>query len=93
MTKIYASGNDFVVGLKEYTAITEIIIEGVDRWLDVERIKPKREYTSFALSFGVEVFNFEFLFFCNRVEARVCVEKVGNESKIEFGVACYKGSG
>ena len=91
MPPIYAPGHYFVIGLKKNIAIAEIVKEGVDGWLDVQRVEPKSENTSFTLAFRIEVFDLEFLFFGNRVEARVSVEKISNEGKVEFGVSGYKG--
>lgn len=93
MTEIDTTRNDFIVGLEKYATITKIVVEGVDRWLDIKRIQPKGKDTGFALAFSIEVLNFEFFFFSNRVKARVCVEEIGNESKIKFGVTGYKGCG
>lgn len=91
MSPIYAPGHHFVVGLKENIAIAEIVEEGVDGRLDVQRVEPKGENTSFTLAFRIEVFDLEFLFFGNGVEARVSVEKISNEGEVEFGISGYKG--
>ena len=90
MAPIYATGNHFVVGLKENAAIAEIVEEGVNGRLDVQRVEPEGEDASFTLAFRIEVFDLEFLFFSNRVEAGVSVEKVSNEGEVEFGVSGYK---
>ena len=91
MAPIYAAGNHFVVGLKENAAIAKIIEEGVDGRLDVQRVEPKSENTSFTLAFRIEVFDLEFLFFGNRVETRVSVEKISNEGEVKLWVSSYKG--
>ena len=79
MAPIYAAGNHFVVGLKENISIAEIVEEGVNGRLNVQRVEPESENTSFTLAFRIKVFDLEFLFFGNRVEARVSVEKISNE--------------
>ena len=91
MAPVYAAGEYFVVGLKENIAVAEIVEEGVNSGLDVQRVEPKGENTSFTLAFCIEVFDLEFLLFGNRVEAGVSVEKIGNEGEVEFGVSGYKG--
>ncbi len=91
MAPIYAAGNHFVVGLKENIAIAEIVEKGVNGRLNVQRVEPKGENTSFTLAFRIKVFDLEFLFFGNGIEARVSVEKISNEGKVEFGVSGYKG--
>ena len=90
MAPIYAAGNHFVVGLEEDASIAEIVEKGVNGWLDVQRVKPKGENTSFTLAFRIEIFDLKFLFFGNRVEARVSVEKISNEGEVEFGISSYK---
>lgn len=90
MAPIYAAGNHFVVGLEEDASIAEIVEKGVNGWLDVQRVEPKGENTSFTLAFRIEIFDLKFLFFGNRVEARVSVEKISNEGEVEFGVSSYK---
>lgn len=79
MAPIYAAGNHFVVGLKENIAIAEIVEEGINGRLNIQRVEPKSKNTSFTLAFRIKVFDLEFLFFGNRVEARVSVEKISNE--------------
>ena len=88
-----AAWDDFVVGLEEDGAVAEVVEEGVDGRLDVEGVEPEGEDAGFALAFGVEVFHLELFFFGDRVEARVGVEKVGDEGEVEFRVAGYKGGG
>ena len=90
MAPIYAAGNHFVVGLEEDASIAEIVEKGVNGWLDIQRVEPKGENTSFTLAFRIEIFDLKFLFFGNRVEARVSVEKISNEGEVEFGVSSYK---
>ena len=93
MAPVYAAGNHFVVGLEKNITIVEIVEEGVNGWLDVQRVEPKGENTSLTLAFRIEVFDLEFLFFGNRVEARVSVEKISNEGEVEFGISGYKRRG
>ena len=90
MAPIYAAGDHFVVGLEEDASIAEIVEKGVNGRLDVQRVEPKGENTSFTLAFRIEIFDLKFLFFGNRVEARVSVEKISNEGEVEFGVSSYK---
>ncbi len=91
MAPVYAAWNHFVVGLEENVAIVEIVEEGVNSRLDVQRVEPKGENTSLTLAFRIEVFDLEFLFFGNRVEAGVSVEKISNKGEVEFGVSGYEG--
>ena len=91
MAPVYAAGDYFVVGLKEDAAVAEIIEEGVNSGLNVQRVEPKGENASFTLAFRIEVFDLEFLLFGNRVEAGVSVEKISNEGEVEFGISGYKG--
>ena len=58
MTPIDASGNDFVIGLEENTTISEIIKEGINGWLNIQRVQPQGENTGFSLAFGIEIFDF-----------------------------------
>jgi len=88
-----AAGYDFVVSLQEDATVAEVVKEGVHRRADVEGVEPEGEYASFALAFGVEVFNLEFFFFGDGVEAWVVVEEVGHEGEVEFGVTGYERSG
>lgn len=92
MSPINASRDDFVVSLEEYAAVPKVIEERVDGWLDIERIKPKREDTGFAFTLCVKVFNYELLLFGDGVQARVGIEEVGNKGKVEFGVSGYERS-
>ena len=92
MAPVYAAGDYFVVGLKEDTAVAEVVEEGVYGGLDVQGVEPEGENAGFTLAFRVEVFDLEFLFFGYRVEAGVSVEKISNEGEVEFGVSGYKRS-
>ena len=91
MAPIHAAGNYFVVGLEENVAIAEIVEERVNSGLDVQRVEPKGENTSFTLAFRIEVFHLELLFFGNRVEAGMSIEKISNEGEVELGISGYKG--
>ena len=86
-----AAGDDFIVGLQQDRAIAEIIEERVDGRLHVEGVEPEGKDAGFALAFGVEIFDFELLFFGDGVEAGVGVEKVGDEGEVEFRVAGDEG--
>ncbi len=69
-----AAGDHFVVSLEENAAVAEVVEEGVHCWADIEGVEPEGEDAGFALAFGVEVFDFEFFFFRDGVEAWVGVE-------------------
>lgn len=86
-----AAGEDFVVGLQEHGTVAEVVKEGVDGRLDIQRIKPEGEDAGLALAFGVEVFDLGFFFLGDGVEAGVGVEEVGDESEVEFWVAGDEG--
>ena len=88
-----AAGDDFVVSLEEDAAVAEVVEERVDGRFDVEGVEPKGEDAGFALAFGIEIFDFEFFFFRDGVEAGVSVEKVGDEGEVEFWVAGDQGCG
>ena len=90
MAPINATRDNFIVSLKEYAAVTKIIEERIDSWLNIEGIKPKRKDTSFAFTFRVKIFYFEFLFFRDRIEAWVGVEEIGDEGKVELRISGYE---
>ena len=90
MAPIDASRDDFIVSLEEYAAVPKVIEEGVNGWLDIERVKPKREDTGFAFTLCVKVFYLELLLFSDGVEAWVGIEEVGDKGKVEFRVPSYK---
>ena len=92
MAPVYAAGYYFVVGLEEDAAVAKVVEKGVYGGLDVEGVEPEGKYTGLTLAFRVEVFDLEFLFFGNGIEARVSVEKISNEGEVEFGVSSYKRS-
>ena len=74
MAPINTTRDNFIVSLKEYAAVTKIIEERIDCWLNIERIKPKSKDTSFAFTFCIKIFHFKFLFFGDRIEAWVGIE-------------------
>ena len=90
MAPIDTTRDDFIVSLEKYAAVTKVIKEGIDRWLDIERVEPKREDTGFAFAFGVKVFHFELLLFGDGVEAWVGIEEVGDKGEVEFGIPGYE---
>lgn len=93
MTPVDSAGDDFIVGLQEDGAVAEVVEEGVDGWLDVERVEPEGEDAGFAFAFSVEVFDLLFFFFGDGIETGVGVEEVGDEGEVEFGVTGYEGGG
>lgn len=74
MAPINATRDDFVVSLKEYATVTKVVEEGVNGWLDIERIQPERENTGFAFTLRVEIFHFELLLFGDGIEAWVSIK-------------------
>lgn len=92
MAPVDAAGNDFVVGLEEDAAVSEVLEERIDGRLDVEGIKPKGKYSGFSLALGVEVLDFKLFLFGDRVESRMSIEKVGNESEVEFWITSDEGA-
>lgn len=82
-----AAGDYFVVGLQEDGAVGEVVEEGVDGRLHVERVEPEGEDAGFTFALGVKVFDLSFFLLGDGVETRVGVEKVGDEGEVEFGVA------
>lgn len=90
MAPIDTSRNDFVVSLEKYAAVPKVVEEGINGWLDVEGVKPKRKDTCFAFAFCIKVFHFKLLFFCDRVEAWVGVEQIGDEGKVELRISSYE---
>ena len=67
MSPVDAAGDDFVVGLEEDRPVAQVVEEGIDGWLDVQGVEPECEDPGLSLAFCVEVFDFELLFFCNRI--------------------------
>ena len=57
VSPVDAAGDDFVVGLEEDGAVSEVVEEGVDGGLDVEGVEPQGENASFSFAFGVEIFD------------------------------------
>lgn len=90
MAPINTTRDNFIVSLKEYATVPKVIEERIDRWLNIEGIKPKRKDTSFAFTFRIKIFHFKFLFFSDRIETWVGIEKIGDEGKIEFRVSSYE---
>ena len=90
MAPINTAGDDFVVSLEKYAAIPKIIEEGVNSWLDVEGIEPKRKDTRFAFTFCVKIFHFKLFLFGDWIEAWVGIEKIGDEGKVKLRVSSYE---
>lgn len=93
MPPIDATGNNLVVGLKEDGSICEVVEERYDGGLDIEGVEPESKDAGFTLAFGVKVIDLRFFFFGNRVKAWVCVEEVGYEGEVKFGVSSDQGRG
>lgn len=90
MAPINTTRNDFVVSLEKYATVSKVIEEGMNGWLDVEGIEPKREDTGFSFTFCVKIFHFELFLFGDGVEPWMGVEQVGDKRKIKFGVPGYE---
>ena len=88
---VHAAGDYFIVGLQQDGAVFEVVEEGDDGRLDIERVEPEGEDAGLALAFRVEVFDFLLFFLRDRIQARVIVEEVGDEGEVEFRVAGYEG--
>lgn len=70
----------------------EIFEQIVDTRIDIERVEPKGEDTSFSFSFRIKVFDdWSFVLF-ERFETGVGVEQIGDESEVEFCVSSDEGS-
>ena len=69
---------------KEKKTYLEIFEQIVNSRIDIERIEPESEDTSFTLSLCVEIFNDRSFVLFERFESGPSVEQVGDESEIEF---------
>jgi hypothetical protein len=93
MSPVYGAGDDFIVGLKQDGSVPEIVEQGVDGRLDVQRVEPEGEDASLALTLCIKIVNFNLLFLCQGIETRVRVEEMSDEGKVEFGVSSNQGLG
>lgn len=66
----------------------EILEQVVHSRVDVERVEPEGEHTRLTLALSVKVLDLgRRLVLLKRRKTRPCVEQVGNECKVELGVA------
>ena len=93
MAPVDAAGDNFVVGLQEDSAVTEVVEQGVDGWSHIQGVEPQCEDTGFALPFSVKVLDLGFFFFRDGVQAGMRVEKIGDKGKVQFRVAGHQGGG
>lgn len=65
----------------------QIFEQVVNTRINIERIEPKREDTSFSFAFCIKVFDDGSFVLFERFESRPGVEEIRNESEVEFRVS------